>query len=356
MIKHGGGLIKIAKEYATHPSQWMDLSTGVSPFTYPLQEVPVCAWNQLPQTDDGLEEAAKHYYQGKNEPIAVAGSQGAIMSLPATLSKKMGRCGTISLPRVGYKEHQHAWSQFSQGSLTKDADNATRCDTETRHWELLYYYDFPSAQQIESSDVVLIINPNNPTAKSVNKQRLSAVCTAMSDKGGYLIVDEAFADCTPETSLLNPHEHPHSLIVLRSVGKFFGLAGARVGFVFASAEIKGRLEEQLGPWTVSGPARWVVKKALLDTHWHAQALALIQSSSARLNRLLQQHFSCPIAFTHLFCTVYLHDAVTVHEQLCHQHVLTRLCDEKNALRFGLPASECQWRKLESALCAISHSR
>ena len=344
-VKHGGNLIQIASKYGSDPRAWLDLSTGVSPFTYPVGEIPLQVWNRLPETGDGLEFAAREYYGAASEPVSVAGSQAAIMALPGVLTLELGRCGTIVLPRVGYKEHQHAWAEFQSGG---------------QEWQLDFYDDFPSEQQIADSDVVLVINPNNPSGGFNQRNDLALVRQAMAAKGGYLIVDEAFADCTPEISMLggvseNSAADSRGLIVLRSVGKFFGLAGARAGFVFAEPLIKALLQETLGPWTVTGPARWVLKKALADRHWQQETKQKIAAASAHLNQLLDRYIAADRAGTALFTTVYLPDAPRCHDLLCQHQVLTRLCDEKNALRFGLPADKVQWEKLESALFKLAES-
>ncbi|WP_375749678.1 threonine-phosphate decarboxylase CobD [Vibrio sp. HN007] len=340
-IKHGGNLIEIAARFGTNPSDWIDLSTGVSPFTYPVGEIPESVWNRLPETNDGLETAAQSYYGTACEPVAVAGSQAAIMALPGVITLEMGRCGTIALPRVGYKEHQHAWSSY---------------ELDGNEWEIEFYDDFPTQEQIESCDVVLLINPNNPSGRFTEQSELQKVLHDKQSKGGYLIVDEAFADCTPDISVLDESSHNEHLIVLRSVGKFFGLAGARVGFVFAKSVIKALLEEALGPWTVTGPARWVMKKALNDEKWQRETASMIQASSERLNQLLDTRLDCHRAGTQLFTTVYLDNAAEFHEFLCTQQVLTRLCDEKNAIRFGLPSDDEQWEKLDAALNALAEHK
>ncbi|CAM3607391.1 Threonine-phosphate decarboxylase [Vibrio aerogenes CECT 7868] len=340
-IKHGGNLTEVAARYGTDPADWVDLSTGVSPLTYPVGDIPASVWNRLPETGDGLETAAKNYYGAADEPIAVAGSQAAIMALPGVITLETGRCGTIALPRVGYKEHQHAW-----GSFERDGNE----------WEIEFYDDFPTPKQLETCDVVLLINPNNPSGRQTPRSELQAILRQKQHKGGYLILDEAFADCTPEISILNGVQHSEHLIVLRSVGKFFGLAGARAGFVFAGPVIKALLEETLGPWTVNGPARWVMKQALKDREWQRATADRIQAASQRLNQLLDQTFDCPRAGTPLFTTVYVDNAVACHDLLCQQQILTRLCDEKNAIRFGLPDGEAQWEKLTSALGMLAAAR
>lgn len=339
-LSHGGNLLQIAAQYGSEPGQWLDLSTGVSPFTYPVGEIPHSVWNALPQENDGLEQAARDYYCSPVEPLPLAGSQAAIMALPSVLSAQLNRCGTIALPAVGYKEHQRAWQGFALGETS---------------WQLGFYQDLPDEQQIADSDVVLVINPNNPAGHHIQRERLWQIADQLAAKGSWLVVDEAFADSDPAQSLLATDSWPENLIVLRSVGKFFGLAGARVGFLFAPAQVRELMREQLGPWTVSGPSRWVVRQALADSDWQQKNRQRIRQASERLNRLLTRYLSSQIAGTALFTTVSLDDAPAYHHLLCQQMILTRLCDEKNALRFGLPADESGWNRLENALIGLQQA-
>jgi cobalamin biosynthetic protein CobC len=342
-VQHGGNLLEIIHLYGGDRADWVDLSTGVSPFPYPVPMIPIAAWHHLPQTNDGLETTAAQYYQSALEPLVVAGSQAAIMALPGLLlntltpNRNKNTSGRVAIPRVGYKEHQHAWQ---------------------KEWDIELYNDFPSAQTIERCDVVLVINPNNPSGFHFSRKALLDLHLQVSTKGGWLIVDEAFIDCSVESSLLSHEVTFDNLIVLRSVGKFFGLAGARVGFVFAPVELLNELNHELGPWTVAGPSRWVVKQALLDTKWQKQTQIKLNKSIKRLQQLLSQYFTATplmvkFSGTTLFITTYLDQAATVHQRLCSKKVYTRLCDEGDSIRFGLPASDSEWTKLEGALKALS---
>jgi cobalamin biosynthetic protein CobC len=337
-VEHGGKLLQVAREYGSDPEEWLDLSTGVSPFTYPVGDIPACVWNQLPQTDDGLEAAAKSYYNAPHEPLAVAGSQAAIMALPAVLREKLGRCGVVALPRVGYKEHEHAWRSFVHNQ---------------QQWTVLYYDDSPGQALLEQSDVLVVINPNNPSANLLSRAQLHKLHRQVAEQGGWLIVDEAFVDITPQCSVLSADKQLENLLVLRSVGKFFGLAGVRVGFLFAEAEIKAVMQEHLGPWCVTGPSRWVMRQALADTAWQQSSRVRIKRAGARLQQLLSRYLALPMAGSHLFTTLYLQDAARLHDLLCREQILCRLCDEKNALRFGLPGDQAQWQQLEQALIKLS---
>lgn len=341
MIKHGGDLLQIARRYGGKIDQWVDLSTGVSPYTYPVSDLPISVWNQLPQENDGLEVAAKNYYQSPEEPLAVAGSQAAIMLLPDTVKQFLGgRTGVVALPKVGYKEHQHAWCKNRSGS-------------EIDAWEVIWYDDRPSSEQIKQCDVVVIINPNNPTGYQCDVDYLLTIHHELAQKNGILIVDEAFIDIHPEKSILSVINDLKNLIVLRSIGKFFGLAGARVGFLFATEPLKNNVAERLGPWTVTGPSRWVVKHALVDHEWQNKASKKIEKASSRLKTLLSHYLTSDFEGTALFTTVYVENAPYLHDKLCQNQVFTRLCDENNAVRFGLPANVFQWDKLERALVAIN---
>lgn len=363
-MTHGGNLLAIAKQMNSDVSEWLDLSTGVSPFTYPMTEMPEQCWNRLPEQNDGLEQAAKHYYAASIEPLVVAGSQAAIMALPACITKQLGYCGVIAIPRVGYKEHQHAWQSFHY------YDQA---------WQIEFYDDYPSEQQIERSDVVLMINPNNPTGVLHSQQQMQQLAETMQSKNGFVIVDEAFGDSVENGSLLPVTSSFDHCVVLRSVGKFFGLAGARVGFLFAGDKLLEIVQEYLGPWTVTGPSRWVVRQALQDTSWQMQNRIRLNEQMKKLRKLLElyplaDHFSinpsstgnrAPVdrpssrvkfSGTDLFTTVYLDHAETCHRLLCEQKILTRLCDEKNAIRFGLPANPQQWQQLENGLQQVVNKR
>ena len=226
-------------------------------------------------------------------------------------------------------------------------------DENKQGWSIIFYDSLPTDTQVDQSDVVVVINPNNPSGQFHSRDKLLKLRDKLATHNGTLIIDEAFVDVTPQSSVLNPLEQLNYLIVLRSVGKFFGLAGARVGFVFAKSEIKEHLEEYLGPWTVAGPSRWLLKQALSDKQWQQRNRERIKQASARLEKLLMDYLPFTMVGSDLFKTVYIDNAPMFHESLCKEQVLTRLCDEKNAIRFGLPANEIQWQKLATVLCKLS---
>jgi cobalamin biosynthetic protein CobC len=129
-----------------------------------------------------------------------------------------------------YAEHPHAWQRA--GHSWSSWLTTGRC-------------------ALDSLDVLVLVNPNNPTGRLMPRERLLAWHARLAARGGWLVVDEAFMDNTPQTAW-RPCRSA-GLIVLRSFGKFFGLAGVRLGFVLAEPALLQALAELLGPWTVSGP-------------------------------------------------------------------------------------------------------
>ena len=217
MLEHGGRLRAAAQRYGIAVADWLDLSTGIAPYGWPLPPIPADAWQRLPEQDDGLEALARDYY-GAAALLPVAGSQAAIQALPR-LRRPGLRVGVVS---PAYAEHALAWRR--EGHLVQELSEGT------------------VERDLEYFDLLLVINPNNPSGRLIERQRLLGWHARLAERGGWLVVDEAFMDCTPQHSLAADSQRP-GLIVLRSFGKFFGLAGTRLGFVLAEQALLDHLGE-----------------------------------------------------------------------------------------------------------------
>jgi len=326
MLEHGGRLLRAAERYGIAPEKWLDLSTGISPFGWPVPQIPASVWQRLPEDDDGLAEAACSYYNAR-QLLPVAGSQAAIQALP--LLRRRSRVGVIA---PGYSEHAHAWRRAGHAVETSSAAMLLA--------------------EVARFDVIVLIHPNNPGGDRFARADLLACHASLAARGGWLIVDEAFMDATPEHSLIAETQR-EGLIVLRSVGKFFGLAGARAGFVGADADLLETLREQLGPWNLSGPTRFVLKQALSDHAWHSSARDCLHAASARLASVLSRHGLMPSAGCAFFQCWQDVRAEAVHVALAKQGILTRYFETPASLRFGLPADESAWQRLDQALAALN---
>jgi cobalamin biosynthesis protein CobC len=167
-----------------------------------------------------------------------------------------------------------------------------------------------------------------------------------------LVVDEAFIDATPADSLA-PYVGRPGLVLLRSLGKFFGLAGARVGFLFAEAALRERMRLRLGPWPLSGPARLVARLALADSLWQASARTSLHDAADRLAMLLLENGYAPAGGTALFQWVLTPEAERIQDGLGRQGILVRRFERPYSLRFGLPGDEAEWRRLSLALASLA---
>jgi cobalamin biosynthetic protein CobC len=329
MIEHGGKLRSAAERWGIPVSDWLDLSTGIAPWPYPVPPIPAECWQRLPEEDDGLEAAARAYY-GVSHLLPLPGSQAAIQALPRLRAERHG-AGIAAVLDPAYGEYAPAWKAAGHELQRFAADGLM--------------------QTANSADVVMLANPNNPDGRRFSADDLLKAARSLHLRGGWLIVDEAFADgesgqCL--TSLAGTHVAPN-LIVLRSVGKFFGLAGARVGFCIAEELLLSALQELIGPWAVPNPARFAVKAALADSAWQAEQRLRLRDAETRLASLLRQKGWGEPVGSSLFQTVFTPDAGTIYERFARQGILVRHFPQWSALRFGLPADEAGWQRLESAL-------
>lgn len=317
MLEHGGRLAKAAAAHGIPLDKWVDLSTGIHPVGYPVPSVPAECWRRLPEDEDGLLNVAAAYY-GSPHLLACAGSQAAIQTLP--LLRPPCRVGILS---PTYAEHAHAWA-LAGHQVQEIAE-----------------YD-------PMLDVVLVVNPNNPTGRLIPPPTLLQWHAELARKGGWLVVDEAFMDATPQHSLAT-HAGMPGLVILRSLGKFFGLAGIRAGFVLGWPELLAEIQEKLGPWSVPHPTRYVARLVLADVPWQTANRIWLAEQSAKLAELLTRHGLPPSGGTTLFQWVNTPEAQAIHLRLARLGILTRLFHTPSSLRFGLPENERAWVKLDYLL-------
>lgn len=327
-LAHGGNLEEACRRHGHAPQAWLDLSTGIAPWAWPVPPVPPAAWHRLPDGDAALVAAAQAFY-GAGPLLPVAGSVAAIRALPAVLQRWHPRARVIVAP-LSFNEHAAAWSR---------AGHAVRAVA----WE-----DFDA--QIDHCDVAIVCHPNNPTADDADPAQLLAWRGRLAARGGWLVVDEAFRDTRPERSVIGAAGQP-GLVVLRSLGKFFGLAGARVGFVAGRPMLLDLLAGALGPWCVAGPSAAVATAALQDAAWQQVQRERLLLASQRLATLLSAR-GLPVCGSDFFAWTDAPAAAALHEGLAARHAIwTRRFDEAQrvSLRFGLPGDEAGWQRLDHAL-------
>ena len=324
---HGGQLQLVAKQFNIAPENWLDLSTGIAPLNYPLPEIPEESFKALPQSSNGLETAAKHYY-GANSLLVTNGSQAIIKLLPTLWREQNPHSTIVYLPEQGYKEHALAWQTAG----------FTPC------W---YQDELPELTKIADNSVLVIINPNNPTGQLFTQSLLISYQEKLAKCAGLLVIDEAFIDVIkPSQSMTNTVNNYENTLVLRSFGKFFGLAGIRIGFLIAGNNWCTKFKELLGPWQVNGPAQIIAEQALSDRAWHSEQCHKLNALRVQQEALLWKVFSDKLINTiqgcDLFLTLSFHqndNAQKLYYLLCQQGIYCRLSDEQDTLRFGISLKE-----------------
>lgn len=326
-IEHGGDPAALEARFGKPEAGWLDLSTGINPLAYAPPAMPAEALARLPikaEMDALLGAARKAYGVPDGAAIVAApGTQALIQMVPTLFTP-----GDVTILGPTYGEHAPAWA--AAGHSVQDV--ASIC-----------------AQAARPAPCALVVHPNNPDGRTQTVQGLLAFAEELFDRGGALVVDEAFADVTPELSV-TPHAGRDGLIVLRSFGKFYGLAGVRLGFAVGAADTIARLEKKLGPWAVSGPALWAGSHALNDLDWQAATRARLKADAARLDVMVEKAGLAIVGGTDLFRLATSEHAQTIYEKLGRQGILIRpFAHNPQWLRFGLPGGEDDWARLEAAL-------
>ncbi|MEI5678129.1 MULTISPECIES: threonine-phosphate decarboxylase CobD [unclassified Mesorhizobium] len=325
---HGGSLGRAAALFPHAPLPWIDLSTGINPHSYPLFDLPATALSRLPEPGRSRELAsiAASAY-GAPSAANVVSAPGTQILLPRVAS--LVKPGRALILGPTYAEHARA------------AAIAGHTVSEVKDFGVLY-----------DGDLAIIVNPNNPDGRVIAREKLLHLAAALHAKGGLLVVDEAFMDVGPQSERVDGDVGQGGLVVLRSFGKFFGLAGVRLGFAIAEKSLAERLDAELGPWAVAGPALEYGIKALADTSWQTAMRDRLNDEAARLDALLARHGVIVTGGTSLFRFVKTPHAASLFTALGEKGILLRNFSwDATALRIGLPESEAEWLRLEQALAA-----
>ncbi|MCT8330188.1 threonine-phosphate decarboxylase CobD [Albidovulum sediminis] len=319
MRDHGGNLDHAVATFGGRRDDWIDLSTGINRVPYPLPPLPRGAWTDLPTRDalDRLADAARQAYAAPAAILPVAGAQAAIQMIP-----RLSPPGLARVLAPTYNEHAAA--------------------LRAAGWKV---EEVGSAAALAGADLAVIVNPNNPDGRMVAPDHLLALAGQVK----RLVVDESFADPYPELSVA-PHADRQGLIVLRSFGKFYGLAGLRLGFILGDGSEIAALAEMAGPWPVSGAAIAVGCTALRDRPWAARTAARLSAEVLRLDALAEgAGWRCE-GGTALFRLYETGDAIRAQALLARSRIWSRAFPYRAGwLRLGLPGSHGEWSALEDAL-------
>lgn len=319
--EHGGAIDRARARFGGERSDWLDLSTGINPRPWPWPEpipAPTAhAWAGLPDEGDfeRLKAAARRFWQvpQETEILPAPGASALIAILPSLLSP-----ARVAIEPDTYNEHAAAFRHWG--------------------WEIVA----PGAP----AEARVLVHPDNPTGHLARVTDVEA--------SPFTIIDESFCDTLPAQSLVRLVVRP-GVIVLKSFGKFWGLAGLRLGFAIGHHDTLAPLAERLGPWAVSGPALEIGAAALQDDDWAEQTRARLAADAARLDALLQAAGARILGGTNLFRLVEVDRAARWQDGLGRYRILARTFEKHpTRMRFGLPGNEDGWKRLETALKELAH--
>ncbi|MEM6827833.1 MAG: threonine-phosphate decarboxylase CobD [Pseudomonadota bacterium] len=312
---HGGQIDAMAAAFPDAPLPWIDLSTGINPFPYPLPPIPKEAWTRLPTVTSRARcegAMAEAFGCDRAHCRAVSGTELVIRQLPEILGKER-----VVLRGRSYGDHAESWS--AAGATIKAVSDPLG--------------------HLDDADVVVLVNPNNPDGTRWPVEQMEAARYELASRGGWLIVDEAYADLEP-TQSMSPMAGRKGLIVLRSFGKFFGLAGVRLGAVLGPPPILSKLGDRLGGWDVSGPALSIGEYAYANLEWQNATRLKLSAAREELSHLLAKAGIEEMGGTDLFRFVRVPDAKEVWEALAIKGIaVRRFTDDNQHFRIGLPNPE-----------------
>ena len=304
---HGGGVDAAVARFGGVRGDWIDLSTGINPRPYPIGDIPAEAWTRLP--DSGaflrLEQTAREFWNVPDRAavVAASGVSAIIAQMPAVLARAV-----VSIARPTYNEHE---ASFRTAGFDVSDHGAIK----------------------------VVVHPNNPDG------RLVSVDEVLQNHREVTIIDESFCDCSPDASVMELADRK-GIVILKGLGKFWGLAGLRLGFAIGDPVILARLSDKLGPWAVSGPALAVGARALGDNRWATETRARLDRDAARLDALCGAGGLGPVGGTSLFRLYSCSNSDAVFGKLAEARILTRIFPYSDHwIRLGLPDTEDQWQRL-----------
>ncbi|WP_336083499.1 threonine-phosphate decarboxylase CobD [Thalassospira sp. CH_XMU1448-2] len=342
-INHGGAIDAASRKYGIPAEDWLDLSTGINPVGYPVIDIATAHWQRLPLASelDRLKRAACDYY-GVPAPdymVCAPGTQALIQTIPFWIRDRID-ISKVHIMGPTYGEHARCWTRAGHDCAPHETASGDRFDATK---EIL--------RSAAPGTIVIIVNPNNPDGGILPPSEIAALSELAKQARSFLIVDEAFMDCQPDQSICPIIGDLPNTLVLRSFGKFFGLAGVRLGCVVMAPDLAAGLSERIGPWAIPGPTIEIARRAFGDQTWQNQTRSRLASDAVRLDDLIGANSTLTLSgATDLFRYYDGADCAKLADHLARYGILVRLFDhDHNKVRFGFPGTEPEWQRLVSAL-------
>ena len=322
MDDHGGNIDYARSIYGGEISDWLDLSTGINLNPYPFSDISSKSVYNLPRRDafNNLQQAARVFYGVPKDSkiLTIAGVQTGIHVIPFLM-----KAGVVKILSPTYSEYTKIFANFG--------------------WEVILV---SKVSDLRGSDIAVLVNPNNPDGRVTNSHEILELVPDVKE----IIIDESFADLRPEISMV-PFSSKRNITVFKSMGKFFGLAGLRLGFAIGNVAIIDKMRSLFEPWQVSGPALEIGARALVDTNWIAENKNYLLNGSRKLSKMLAKSQTLEIiGSTGLFHLIHTDSSLEAQKVFAENKIWTRKFSySKNWLRIGIPGNSEDWKKLDAGL-------
>ncbi len=267
---HGGNIKKVSDLYGVDPGEILDFSASINPLGYPdsVRAAILDRFDEVlnypdSECSDLRSTIAAKYACNEANILVGNGSNELFYLVPRTLKPGSG----IIL--------QPTFSEF-QDALSSADVRVTDVMNEDDDFPLFNLHD--SQLKDCRDEIIIFCNPNNPTGQLIQREEIVRFVEANSDR--FVVIDEAFMDFVEEEERYSVLPDAHTLknlIVVRSLTKFYGFPGLRLGFLVASTPVMNKLWKFKEPWTVNSLAQVAGSTALGDDAFALKTMEFVSS-------------------------------------------------------------------------------
>ncbi len=280
MAEHGGNIYRFAENNNISDIDVIDFSASINPLGLPksviseIRKIDSLMSNYPDPNVVRLKQAISIYYSLDADSIVCGNGSTELIYLCARALKPE----IALIPSPTFSEYERAClllgSRIKYHNLKKED-----------------YFDLDLEEFIKDMkgcSMAFICNPNNPTGRLIRKDLLLEIANAANDLKCFLVVDEAFIDFIPESSVISEVKNNPFLIVLRSMTKFYALSALRLGFGVFHASVVENILRNKEPWTVNSIAQIAGIAALNDEDYREETFKVIREGKELLENGLKR--------------------------------------------------------------------
>lgn len=321
-VDHGGRIFAIARQLGVAPEALTDFSASINPLGPPpgVRAAVAKAFHRLVHYPDSdctelAAALARHHGCAPDNVCVGNGSTELLHLIPRLVAG-----GRALLIAPTFAEYRHALNRggWHSDSLVLSGGTGFPLD-------LVRVGDALAA----GYDLLFLCNPGNPTGRLYPPEEVAALLALCRERGTVLVVDEAFMDFCEAGSAKAAVIASGAGVVVRSMTKFFGFPGLRLGYALAERSLVARLAALRPPWSVGTLAQEAGLAALADAGYAARTLSYVAKERAFLAAelaALQGMRVFPGAANYLLVELPEgNTAAAVQERLLPEGILIREC-------------------------------